>query len=371
MLDGSERDFTMENNLEFEWKQWCLIVLTAVAVPGLAGVGTGCGSNVKVAEVGEAVEEGGIEVKVEDYEIRRLELVEEGKTFEYEDPVVAIPIVLKNVGDDAFMYTPTHRSQKMTESTTPLLYYDPGKKASLPPSDKTPVNGVYLEEGNLEEQITEQTRIEPGKSIRDVLLFEIPSEKQEDLILSIPPEYHRGDKPVLFRVSYEYSEPSGKETPGLGDTATVDGVEFTVKEITTEYIELEETRDGRAFSSSPLVKVSYEIKNTADKKVTYAPKHQSDSVRRTPVLKSKDDIFRPVEFPLKPTVVGQQQGQKKIKPGKKAEDFTVFQRPPKEVKALTFRYPASRFDRGGVLEFQIPYKYEEPDKPDELKEDDD
>jgi hypothetical protein len=360
----------MDKLLEFEWEQWCLFALTAAAVPGLALVGTGCGPKTKVGEVGESIEEGGIEVQVEDYEIRNLELVEDGKTFEYEEPVLAIPIVVKNVGDDAFMYNPTHRSQKMTESTTPLMYYDPGEEASLPPSDKTPVNGVYLEEGNLEEQVTEQTRIEPGKSIQDVLLFEIPSEDKEKLILSIPPEYHRGNKPVLFRMSYTYEEPSGGETPGKGETVDVDGVEFTVQELSTEYIKLEETRDGRAYSSSPLVKVAYQIKNTTDGEVTYAPKHQNDSVRRTPVLRSNGDVFRPVEFPLKPKIVEQQEGQKALKSGEKVEDFTVFQRPPKKVKALTFTYPASRFDRGGVLEFQVPYSYEEPDKPDETEEED-
>jgi len=350
---------------------WRLEALALAAVLSAGLVGGACGKGVKVVEMGESTEVGGVEISVGGYEIRHLELVEGSKTHEYDEPVLAIPLSLKNTGKEGFRYVPTHETQQMTESTTPLLYYDPGEKASLPPDDKSPVNGVYLEEGSLEEQVTEETVIDAGSSLRDVLLFEVPSEQQADLILSVPPAYHRGDRPVLFRIPYQYEEPSSEGPRGVGDTVELEGVGFTVQSVETAYIELEETRDGKAYSSSPLLKVAFRIENTGDEAVEYAPKHQDDSVYRTPLLTSGEETYRPVEFPLNPTVKGQVQGSETIESGKTLEDFVVFQRPGNEVESLTFEYPAARFDRGGVLEFELPYEYDDPDKPDEIAEDDD
>lgn len=338
----------------------------------LVGIGlTSCQEGPKVAKIGQPVEVGGIEVNVKGYDIRRLELVEGNRTHEYDKPVLAITVQFTNTGKEGFRYTPSHDSQQMTESTTPLLYGDPGKGKALPPKDKSPITGVVLEKGTLSEQISQSTMIKPGKSITDVMLFQVPAEKKADLIFSVPPSMHRDSKPVLFRVPYAYEKPKGPAWHGLGQSADLGGVKFKVSKVETTYVKTEHTSDGEGFSSSPLLKVTYAITNDSKEEITYNPGHHSVAGRRGAAVRAGDDEFARVRFSSNTKVVGQVTDSKSIKPGKALTDFSLFERPGKDVKVLKFEYPASRFGRGGLVRFNLPYKYEEPEKPEALKKDED
>ena len=48
----------------------------------------------------------------------------------------------------------------------------------------------------------------------------------------------------------------------------------------------------------------------------------------------------------------------------------LFERPGKDVKVLKFEYPASRFERAGILRYNLPYEYEDPEKPEPLQNED-
>lgn len=343
--------------------------LAALAVVALLGA-VGCQEGPKVAKMGSSVETGDMNIEVTGYDVRKLEIIEGDRTHEYTDPVMAVDVELTNTGKEAFRYVPNHDSETATETSSSLLYYDPGKEASLPPEDKRPfrINGVTFEKGDFDEQVDGATKVEPGDSLTDVMLFQVPDEKQADLILSLPPSVHRGGKPVLFRIPYQEKTPEGPTWHGRGDTATLDGVGFSVTEVTTEYAELEPSGDAeKAFSNEPVLKVSYELKNESDSPITYNPGHRTVSGRRGAALFGKDNQFPRVRF-SNTSVVGQQTDSRKIKPGAKLKDFSVFERPGKGLEVLKFEYPASRFEREGLVRFNLPYTYETPDKPEALAE---
>ncbi len=323
-----------------------------------------------MANMGSSVETGDMKIEVTGYDVRKLEIIEGDRTHEYTKPVMAVNVEFTNTGKEAFRYVPSHDSETVTEKTSPLLYYDPGKEATLPPKDKSSIriNGVALEKGELAEQIDSATKIQPGKTLTDVMLFEVPDDEQADLVFSIPPSVHRGDKPVLFRIPYQKKTPDGPTWHGMGDTATLDGVGFTVTEVTTEYAELEPSGDAeKAFSNEPVLKVSYKLKNETDSAITYKPGHRTVSGRRGAALFAKDNQFPRVRF-SNTSVVGQQTDSTNIEPGSTLEDFSVFERPGEGLDVLKFEYPASRFEREGLVRFNLPYTYEEPDKPEALAE---
>lgn len=336
-----------------------------------AGSSLGCESGVKVAEMGESVRSGDTEVTVEEYEIRHLEVIEGKRTHEYDEPVLAVRVTFKNNGESPFRYSPTHDSQQMTEETTPLLYADPGEEASLPPEDKNPINGVVLEEGFLEEQVTKSKSVEPGSSLTDLILFEVPADEQADLIFSVPPSMHDGEAPLLFRIPYQYQEPKGPKWHKMGGAAELDGVEFKVTSASTEYVKLKDGSDGEAYSSEPQLKISYKIKNNSEEAVKYSPGHQAVSGRRGAVVLADGETVGRVKFSSNASVEDQLRDSTKIEPGKEIEDFTVFVQPDEEVETLKFEYPASRFGRSGLVRFEIPYEYETPEKPEPIKEEED
>ena len=327
----------------------------------------GCSEGPKVAEMGESVTVGGMTIQVQDYQIRRLEVVEDKRTHEYEKSALAIEVKLTNAGKDAIRYTPTHDSQQMTESNSPLLYSDPGKGKALPPKDKTPIPGVVLERGSLEGQVTTSTSVEPGKSITDLMLFQVPADEQADLIFSVPPSVHRGDKPVLFRIPYKKEKPKGPTWHKVGDGVDMEGVKFSVESVETTYVETEHTSDGKGFSTDPLLKITYKVENTSDEKISYNPGHHAVSGRRGASLLAGQEAIPRVRFSSNTKVVGQTNDSTPVEPGKSLTDFSLFERPGKEIKVLKFKYPASRFERAGLVRFNLPYEYESPEKPEPLK----
>ncbi len=349
-------------------------LLWAVGLLGCTAlVAAGCQQAPKVAEMGESVETGKMSIEVTDYELRQLELIDGDRTHDYERPVLAVSVALTNRGDEPFRYIPTHDSEQVTEQTAPLLYHDPGKDEPLPPGDKTSIriNGVTLEEGELDAQVRETTQIAAGETLEDVVLFEVPDGDQADLILSLPPATHRGRKPVLFRIPYQRKAPEGPTWHELGEAASFDGVDFTVSEVATEYVELEPPGDAEeAFSQEPIFKVVYEISNGSDEAITYNPGHRTVSGRRGAALFGDGEQFARVRFSSNTSVVDQQSDKTEIAAGESLTDFSLFERPGEEVSELKFEYPASRFGRAGLVRFTVPYDYETPDKPEPLQDDD-
>jgi hypothetical protein len=352
-------DFVMTNPFGFRVAR---VVLLAAAV---LVTGTAC-DKPTVTEMNKPATASGVEFNVSSFELRHLELSDDGTTVEYPEPVLAITVDVTNNGKKALTYTPSHRTQQMTEATTPLLYKDPGKEAELPPASKQTINGVYLEEGKLDDQVSQTKTLKKGESLSDVFLFEVPEDKKASLILSLPPSMHPGAMPVLVRVPYQYKLPTGPTVHQVGDAVAAGDAAFSVAKANVEYIKTKHTIEGEGFSSNPRLKILYSIKNAGQKPLTYAPEHNVDGTRGA-ALYSGDQTFKRVRLPSNAKAYGQLRNNTKIEAGNSATDFVLFERPPKDVETLTFEYPASRFGGSGLIRVQVPYTYEDPELPKELQ----
>lgn len=343
---------------------WMLAAALAVAVAG-------CQEGPKVNSMTSPAKVGGMNIEVTGYDVRFLEVVDGKRTHEYEKPVVAMKVELTNTGKDPFRYAPQHGVEQATETNAPLLYYDPGKGEPIPPKNKGSINisGVVLDKGHPAGQIDEPTQIKPGDSVEDLYLFQKPDKEEASLILSVPPKVHRGDKPVLFRVPYEEKPPEGPTWHGKGQTAEYDGITFTVTDVDTTYVQINPADAKKAFSADPLLKVTYKIVNDSGETVAYNPGHHAVSGRRGAELRAGGESYARVKFSANVHVVDQVVEANKLKSGESLTDFSIFERPGEEVKVLKFKYPASRFGRTGLVRFNLPYEYEDPEKPEAMKED--
>lgn len=330
----------------------------------LAMIGFGCDKPI-VAESSTATV-GGMKMSLGEYELRYLEVSDGENTYEYPQPALVIPITLENVGDGDFTYNPTHATQQMAEAQTPLLYRDPGPEADLPPDSKSLINGVYLQKGSLEGQVTSNTTIGAGESLTDLFLFEVPDESLSNLILSIPPTMHRGKFPVLFRLKYSPKEARGPAVHPVGEPIALQGARFTVTGAEVNFVKTSDTSQGEGFSSDPLLKITYEIENTGSETINYDPSHRSVGGRGASLF-GKGDTYKRVKFAPTTSVEGQSEGTTQIEPGKSVTDFVLFDRPPEGAGQLTFEYPAALFNQQGIARVAIDYEYADPPIPEELK----
>ena len=336
--------------------------LLVVAVLALAAIGC---DKPTIAE-GSTAQVGGIEFALGDLQTRYLEVTDGTNTYEYPQPALVIPVTLKNLGPGDFSYSPSSSTQQMTEAQTPLLYADPGPEADLPPESKTLINGVYLEKGALEGQVRTGTTIAEGESLTDLFLFEVPDEANRDLILSIPPSMHRGKFPLLFRVKYAPEEALGPKVYPQGEPAKLDVAEFTVTGTEVAYVKTNDSAQGEGFSSDPLLKVNFEIKNTSEQPITYDPSHR-DLGTRGAALFGKGETYKRVKFAATTAVVSLKSDPVEIAPGDSVQDFVLFERPSKDADQLSFEYPANLFGGTGIARVSVDYEYAEPPVPKELE----
>ena len=86
---------------------------------------------------------------------------------------------------------------------------------------------------------------------------------------------HNANVPLLFRIPYEYKKPKGPTVYGVGDAVEMGSVSFTLGSAKAEWVKTKDTAQGEGFSSEPLFKVNYEIKNTGKEVVKYEPGHRN------------------------------------------------------------------------------------------------
>ena len=344
--------------------RYLLVLSGLIALVGIFG----CDEAPELHRADQPATYGGVEVTLGDYSIRYLELTDEsGETYEYPDPVLVLPVTLTNKGEDELVYNPTHGTQQMSEASTPLLFPAPSTpEIVLKELTRQPITGVYLERGQVDDQVQRSTTLASGESLTDVFLFELPDPNQEVLILSIPPSMHRANLPIFLRIDYREPTPEGPNVYAIGNSMEFDGVVVTVLEVEQAYIKLEDSSRGKGYSTDPVLKISYEVKNETEETVTFDPSHRDLSGRQGATLHSLHTEFNRIRFPSTATPEGQQ-GRVQIEPGESITDFAVFERPQESVESATFELAASHFDRAGRVRVSISYQREDVEKPEEMQ----
>lgn len=342
-----------------------LVVMLSFALAGAT-----CGEQPVVSPSNTPAKVGGVEFALTGYEVQYLALTQGQDFFEYREPVLTVGVKVTNVGQQALTYSPTHKAQQMSETSTPLLYADPGGEATLPPATKTPIPGVFLQKGRLDGQVTRTRTIEPGASIEDVFVFEVPDAKSADLILSLPPSMHRGNVPVLFRMAYQYEEPKGPKIYEVGAAASLGPVAVTVTSAEAQWVKTKDSVQGEGFSADPLYRVNYKVENRGEEAFEYEPSHRDVKGVRGAALSSAKGAYSRVRLQPTTSAVGQVVKDKELGPGDSVEDFSLFELPDKDAESVLFEFPASHVGQAGVIRVRIPYSHEVPEKPEEIRGDD-
>ena len=338
----------------------------ALSLSLLAMLSLGCEKPV-VVSAGTPAVAGGVTFEVGDYSIQQLELHQGEESFEYVRPVLVIPVTVTNSGEGPITYSPTHSAPQMNELTTPLLYADPGPEAKLPPAKKTPISGVVLTKGRFPKQLDAAQTLNKGDSLTDYYLFELPSKDQGQLILSLPPAWHRGEVPALVRIAYAPKPAQGPKVYELKETIDFQGVSFTVDAAETLYVKTDDTAQGEGFSASPLLKISYTLINDREAPIIYEPNHRALSGAPGPRLfSSEEGAHKRVQFGPSTSAVGQSTGKTTLKPGEKRSDFVLFEQPTEAVTRLNLEVPATLFQGTGTARVAFDYTFSSPPKPAEL-----
>lgn len=336
-------------------------MLSAAAVVTLIG----CEKPV-VGQAGAGVISGGVEFKINDYDVRTLELTADGEPLTYPTPVLVIPVTITNKGQDDFTYLPTHASPQMSEASTPLLYKDPGAEAALPPATKATVPSVSLAKGVLDGQQTLAKVLKPGETLEDLLLFQVPpAELGGKLILSLPPSWSRAKVPALIRMDYTPKEASGPRAAKPGEAIAFDKVTFTVNSAQNVYVKVKDSAVGEGYSKEPLLRIDYTINNGGDAGISYEPNHRTQGAAGAR-LSSDEGSHDRVQFGPTADAIGQVQGRQAIAAGAEIKDFVLFELPGDEVKAVVLEVPASLFGGAGVARVRLPYDATKPAMPAEM-----
>lgn len=351
-------------------------VQTMVMVGALVGLlSAGC-SKPTLGSQGDAVQEEGapLAVTVSDIKLERIELEGADGPLIFDKPALAVRLKFENTGANSVPYQPYHTQDKVNSADVPVLYIDPGypeqkmeNATALPP--------VYLDGLLFKGQQEALVQIGAGESLEDLFLFQPPQEDTLPLLLAVPPNVHKGKKPLYIKIDFQKNPVAPPKVTAKGEAARVGAAEVTITDAKIEYIEMVDTsREEKGFSKSPVLKIAYTIKNAGDAPLTYSPNHNaSGNDVAGMALREKDGkgVFMRVRFGADREVVGQVTVDKTIAPGKDTSDFVLFERPPQNIKELLFLMPGKTVGESGLARFALPYSYDNPDKPAALKPKDD
>ncbi len=343
----------------------CIVLASAL---GLAM--TACEKPV-VVSAGKPAVAGGMQFEVSDYDVQLLEIHKGDESFEYSSPVLVLPVKITNQDGKPFNYSPTHSAPQMNESSTPLLYVDPGAEAELPPAQKTTMKGVLLSKGKFPGQLNEIKAVNKGESLTDYYLFELPPEGTSGLVFSVPPTWHRGKLPALIRIPYTAKKPKGPATYAKGEAIDFEGVTLTIDSLENTYIKTSDTAQGEGFSTNPLLKISYTIENNRDEEIVYEPNHRAVAGAKGARLFFSDEgqpeAVKRIQFGPTTTPDKQLTGKTSIASGKKITDYVLFEQPGEGVTELNLEFPASLFDATGLARVNLDYAHSTPPLPKELE----
>lgn len=305
------------------------------------------------------------------------------------DRVLAIDLSLKNTGESAVPYRPSHSATPGQPDTTPLLFTMPeGEDGKLTPVPPVRLGEAYFLQG----QIKNEQQIAPGKTIDDTYIFRLPG-KGESLMLTVPAPLVGGTAGELAKFELPNKPkvvPAGK--PGKLGTPLVHGpVKITVDAVKDAYVEAvqvtkkpgeEKLKYPYAYTNEPILRVDVTLENTGKEGLYYDPGHRAnDSLGVELMLQRGNKTIALKRYKLadaNAAAKGQMQPTT-LEPGKKYKDVFLFQRPPTSAKTeLEFILSGHLFSVPGLVRFELPYEKREPSPPDlepykkdEKKKDDD
>ena len=319
--------------------------------------------------LGSPIAQNGVTVTVTSSELRYLDLegLQGGSATDV--PYLVVGLSVTNGSEAALRYDLNWGASAATQAQVPLLFEAPAS-AEAEITSGTPVTQVSFigDLQFLEDPVTETTTIAVGDTLNDLLVFETPSDAATELVLSINPGVFGPDYPIpaYVRIPVGTDVPVPPAGTPMGTAHVGPDFEFTVLSAALERVPMTDTTTARAgFSGRPLLRVTFQVNNTGESELVYAPPGVSNT-EHAPTLTAGETPIARATFGPTVAVDGAQTSRASIAAGTSYTGFLLFEAPAPDVTSLRLTLPGKRFGSTGVIRVDIPHTHTEVPEPPEL-----
>lgn len=328
---------------------------------------TGCRTAPEVA-LGAPATLNGVTVTVTSAELQYLDLEGLQGGSQTEVPYLVIDLSLTNGSEGALRYDLNWGASAATQAQAPLLFVAPPAEAEL--TSGSPIAPVAFlgDIQYLADPVSEATNVAVGEGLADLLFFEAPPAGATELVLSLNPGMFGGDNPLpaYVRIPAPAGDPAPPAATPMGTAHVGPDFTFTMQSAALEWVRLTNSTDGRdGFSERPLLKLTFEVTNTGESELVYAPPGVSNT-EYPPTLSSGQTPVARAAFAPTITVEGAQTSRASIPAGGSYTGFLLFEAPAPDVTQLRFTIPGKRFGSTGLIRVDIPHTHTEVPEPEEL-----
>jgi hypothetical protein len=342
--------------------RWLLPCLLAGALSGAACV------KAPETTLGAAVEQGGVSVTVQSVEAAYIDLEGAEGAAQTTEPVLLVRLALNNGSPAALRYDINWSTTATTQAQSPLLYIDQGPDVPLSPANNVPI--VRL--GTMEwpgDPVSEPQSVEPGATMQDVLLFEVPSGGTSGLVLSLPPSMFGPEvkTPAYVRIPWTAQDPAPPAPVGLGETYEGAGFTFTLASTEQTYLRLQSPTAPRGgFTSSPVLKLNFVVTNSGEEPLVYLPPEANRSLHAPTLTDPDGATINRVQLPSGSSAPGHVNERTTIGPGESFNAAFLFEQPPASIDNLVLQLPGKRFGSTGLVRVAFDYAMQSVAVPAEL-----
>ena len=313
--------------------------------------------------VGDAIAQGSVTVTVQGAELAYLDLEGPTGAAMTDEPVLLVNLALRNDGSEPIAYDLAWSTTSSTQAQAALLFRDPGEEIVLSPAANIPLLQLAGSE-YLGDPVTETTRVAPGETLTDVLLFQDPGDAS-GLLLSLPPSIFGAGVELPAYVRIPFSRPDEIPAPQpvrLGEAWSNDDVTFTVDRLEQAWIRLRQGEDD-GFSQSPLLAVHFTIQNNGETNGEFIPVSANRSMDPPTLLDSNGAPIERVTFEDGTEVIDANgdvilsRRTTTIAPGESFSSMLLFRRPDDAVTGLQLALPGKRIGSTGLVRVAMDFAH--------------
>lgn len=318
--------------------------------------------------LGAPVVQGGVSAVVSSVEAAYIDLEANEGAAQTSTPVLLVRLALTNNGPSALRYDINWSTATTTQAQSPLLYVDQGPEAPLGVANNIPLVrlGTMTWPGD---PVSEAQSIDPGQTLEDVLIFQMPSAGTSGLVLSLPPSIFGPDvkTPAYIRIPWANSDVAQPAPVGLGEAYNGPDFTFTLDGIEQAYLPLQSPTAPRGgFTSSPVLKLNFTVTNTGSEPLVYLPPEANRSLH-APALSDPDGAtINRIQLPTGSSAPGHIVERTTIAPGSSMQASFLFEQPPASIQRLSLQLPGKRFGSTGLIRVAFDYAMQAVPVPPEL-----
>lgn len=340
-----------------------------IALVGALGLSvSACSKPVQYAQ-DQVAQNGPLGVQVEGVSLERIDVEGPAGAMELDRNALVVSLAITNTGETPLRWDPGFATTGVTQAQSVLLYAAPSWDAGLSPANNiaTIATGAWH---YLADPVREPVEVQPGETIRDIMLFSEPPSSVSNLILSVPPRLAGAEAkhPIFISIPYTAGEPKRAEVAQVGQMmTTADGVSFGVRGSEIAHQRVTNPDGSEAISKDPLLSIRFRVENKGDKPIEYIPTRMAAAKDFPALVDQNGAIQNRATFAAGVTPVGQISERRTLAPGESLEDFILFDRPTNGVTSLTLSFPGSRLGGSGLFRVAMPYTWSDPDAPAEFQ----